>query len=358
MTSKTNTSLILATTLMVSIALTPVAFASEDQVTYRDQFNQISYTGSDGSLTWSNPWEEVGESDGASDGAVRVVSDSLCASGRCLRVRSETFAIDMFGADRLADASIFSDAVLSYHLQSRFLGLPLGVFAGDVEVQVTTDHGTSWTTVDGWAIADLSGQPKIRVLSINGFLSRGFGVRFVVDGLIGGEMFVDNVEIRGTLRPSTTTTTTSPTTTTTAPTTTTTEAGATNSTTASGGGGDSPTRDRTDATTSTTLPPSTTTIVGETRITDSPEGAMPGSEALPIDFGEMRHAEHGLQVGYDMGLFGDTDMVRPEVLGLSVDYRMAVEVVSSSWLGLVALVLLITAALVHGLDRRNPGDPG
>lgn len=156
--------MILLTIGVVIVALAPVASATDGEANYRDRFAAVSYSGSDGTLTWGSTWQEIGDDDDdPSAGPVRVVGDSFCAGGRCLRA------------------------------------------AG--------------------------------------------------------------------------------------------------------------------------LPPGT---------------------------GGLRHAQHGIQAGYDQGMFGDADMIRPEVLGLTADHRMAVEVVSSSWVGLVGLVLVITAALVTGLDRRKP----
>ena len=354
MTRARGTGLVLATVLFASTALAPMAFASGNQASYRDQFNMVSYYGDDGSLSWANPWTEIGDNtNNPSAGAVQVVSDSpYCASGGCLSARGGPLPVEQIGAARYADTSHFSDAKLSFFLRTRSLDLPAVSLEGVVEVQVIK-HGGSWTTIESWALVDVSGEGMTKTVPINDYLSEGFGVRFRVLGLLGGEMFVDNVEIKGTLTPTpTTTTTTNPTVTTTNPSTTST------STSPQATGGDeesSPPRNGTGAaTTSTTTPTSTTTSPRTTQTTETSVVVASDDAGLPPGTGGLRHAQHGIQAGYDQGMFGDTDMIRPEVLGLNADYRMAVEVVTSSWAGLVGLVLVITAALVSGLDRRKP----
>lgn len=361
MTRTRSTGLVL-TVLFASTALAPIAFASGDQASYRDQFNEVSYSGDDGSLSWANPWTEIGDNTNSpSAGPVQVVTDSHCAGGRCLTARGGLLPVDPTGAARYADTSVFSDAKLLYHLRSRSFEFPLVPLGGVVKVQVTTNRGGSWATVDLWALVDL-GQATTREVSINGFLSEEFGVRFLVEGLLGGEMFVDNVEIKGTLAPAPTTTTT---TTTTNPTVTTIKPSTTSTSTppqATGGGEEtSPPRNTPETTTTTPSQATSTTNPPTTEIIETTENmAVVTSDDAgpPSGTGGLRHAQHGIQASYDQGMVGDPNMNRPEVLGLTLDYRMAVEVISSAWMGLVGLILVITAALVTGHDRRTPGNSG
>ncbi|MFN2302742.1 MAG: hypothetical protein ACK2TV_03330, partial [Anaerolineales bacterium] len=44
---------------------------------YRDEFTNIAYNNSDGSITWSNSWVEVNESDGADTGDVQITAGEL-----------------------------------------------------------------------------------------------------------------------------------------------------------------------------------------------------------------------------------------------------------------------------------------
>lgn len=43
--------------------------------TYRDEFNTIDFAGNDGTLNWTNDWQEVNESDGATNGDIRVTNN-------------------------------------------------------------------------------------------------------------------------------------------------------------------------------------------------------------------------------------------------------------------------------------------
>lgn len=49
------------------------------------------------------------------------------------------------------------------------------------------------------------------------------------------------------------------------------------------------------------------------------------------------------------------DMSEPDVLGIeiSADYEMAVELIESSWIWMIGLLLVVATAIVSGLDRRR-----
>jgi hypothetical protein len=61
----------------------------------------------------------------------------------------------------------------------------------------------------------------------------------------------------------------------------------------------------------------------------------------------------GVQADYGGSTFRNEGMAAPEVLGLTVEYAMAVEVIAANWIWPVVLVLLITMLLVVGLDRNR-----
>ena len=50
-------------------------WATGDMCNFLDQFNAKVYTNDDGSRAWNAPWAEVGESDGADAGDIRVRKD-------------------------------------------------------------------------------------------------------------------------------------------------------------------------------------------------------------------------------------------------------------------------------------------
>jgi hypothetical protein len=333
-------------------ALAPAALAESDHGEYRDDFKNPTYSGNDGSLTWDGPWAEIGEDppDGPDIGWVHVMDDSHCSGNKCLHIYSTGINFNPLGAVRYADTSVFEEATLSYYLDGEVL---LNV---TVRTQVTT-NGSGWQTIDTNTILALGDSSGERTISIDDQLSEGFGVRFVVSGVLDGEVYIDNVEIEGDLvvEP-TTTTTTEPTTTTTEPTTTTTEPTTTTKPT---------TPDTRPSTTSTTAPNTTTTTTRpDSGVSPPPDGlttsttlaGSPTQSEDPIAGSGLRVGESGVQADFGSDMFGG-DLMTPEVLGLSIDYRTAVEVIGAHWVWLLVLILVITGALVGGIDRKRGKRP-
>ena len=86
--------------------------AAAGSETVSDNFDAISYSGSNGSVAWSGSWIETGESDGPTTGRVRVVSEASCAAGGCgLLTAGGTTSAAM---QRQADLSGASNATLSF----------------------------------------------------------------------------------------------------------------------------------------------------------------------------------------------------------------------------------------------------
>ena len=73
----------------------------------RDEFTTVSYKGNNGTVNWSNGWQEIGEADGPGSGSVRVSSSSLCPSGNCLRIKNN-------GASRQVNLKGTTSATLSF----------------------------------------------------------------------------------------------------------------------------------------------------------------------------------------------------------------------------------------------------
>ncbi|MEX0864106.1 MAG: hypothetical protein WD269_04435 [Acidimicrobiia bacterium] len=321
--------------LATLIAFAPAALAESDHGEYRDDFKSTTYSGNDGSLTWGGPWAEIGEDDGPDIGWVHVMDDPHCSGNKCLHIDSTGVNLDSLGAVRYADTSVFEQATLSYYLDGEVL---LNV---TVSTQVTTD-GSGWQTIDTNTILVLGDSSGERTISIDDFLSEGFGVRFVVSGILNGEVYIDNVEIEGDLvvDPTTTTTSEPSTTTTTQPTTTT-----------------KPTTPDTRPNTTSTTATSTTTTTTRPGTGGVPPPAGPttsttlaGSPALAGT--GLRVGESGVQADFGSDMFGG-HLMAPEVLGLSIDYRTAVEIIGAHWVWLLVLMLVITGALVGGIDRKR-----
>lgn len=170
-------------------------------------------------------------------------------------------------------------------------------------------------------------------------------IRFEVRGYLAGEVFIDDVELKGMLAGSTTTTT-SPSTTTTVKATTTTQA-TTTSTKA------------TTTTTSTTAPTTTTTVPETTETTEAvviaPLHEPPSRFDGPPPGSGIRETAKGLQIAFENDLFGEVRVVSPDFASVehTANFRIVAEVIESGWVWLVILVCLIAWATVAGLEQRR-----
>jgi hypothetical protein len=339
---------------------------------YRDGFSGVSYWGSEGTIEWFDPWKEVGENNGPGGGAVFVDTNANCASGRCLHIFSGGEYIANLGAYRVANTSVFSSSNLSFDLKRRYLS---GTGA-QIYVQVSTNGGATWAKTLLSKPFDASDSGPVRYnFDVSPWASTQTAVRFVLftpEGQsISGSVFVDNVWISGDIVGPTTTTsstitipeittttegtsTTEPKATTTSSTTTTTTPGAT---TSSSTPGDT-------ATSSTTLPgddPSTTTTtISDTTSTTAAfilldNGEPPAGPPGPPEGSGIRETPTGIQADFDSALFGDVEggTISISSVDHQVDFRMAFELIKSSWVWLVVLALVVAWSIVSGLDRRR-----
>ncbi len=361
------------------LAITTTAVATEWE-SFKDTFETGGYAGDDGSLNWNGPWVEDGESTNPGAGAVRVVQQASCKSGRCIRVNAAL--IGAVGAHRLADTAGLVSLELRYDIKRQG-----GISVTNLLVQVSSNGGSSWQTVRTLSLLSSDSSPVSYSNDISSYISGATGVRFVTSSLLslGASAHIDNVEIVGALAETTTTTTssttssttTTSTTSTTSPSTTTTVEGATTTTTRNTGStSDSPgpTTPNEQEATSTTRPTTSTTSApaaeddsvlapSTTTTTTTTEGAAigfttvgPGSggDGTPPEGSGIRAAARGLQANFQGDLFGEVRTVSAlNGVDLQADYNMAVEVIRSSWAWMVLLGLLIAWAIVTGLDRRR-----
>lgn len=368
------TAIVLAIVLM-GLALTASATGTDN---YKDKFTSISWSGSDGSLHWSGPWSEIGDDGDEKKGNVRVVSSGTCASGNCMRMGALTTLLGSIGAVRTADTSDLEGASLSFDIRSTSSFL-----ASTLDVQV--NGGGGWVTVAQYNLAP--GITEHPTIDVSGFNSENFQVRFLFSGLLlSSEVFIDNVEILGTIiEPTTTTTTTVPQTTTTSPTTTTTQAPSTTTTTGpettttvpGGGSGSttSTTKPGNGSSTTTTIPrgpdgsTTSTTPGSDATTTTLPGSSGPGSGGGGPDGGDsdggsdegfgpggsgIRAAARGLQANFQGDLYGEVRSLSSlNGIDFQADYSMAVEVIEASWAWMVLLGLVVSYSIISGLDKRR-----
>jgi len=227
------------------------AWASSTQ-TYRDNFDNESYAGNNGTTPWSGNWLESGESDGPGSGRVRVVTRSECIAGSCGRLSagSNTTA----GIHRRADLAGASSATLTFSYRRT----KSGGAAGLVRVSVSSNGGGAWSTLATHTLDASDGSPLVQRFEITPYVTTQTQVRFRVESTPGqsGTFYFDNVQIVASFPDPTTTTTSSSTSSTT--TTTTTTSGPPSST--------------------TTAPPSSTTT---TLVSTTTTGPPPSSTTAP-----------------------------------------------------------------------------
>ena len=333
--------------VMATAALGSEESKSEESKSYSDQFDSVSYLGSNGSIHWESPWHEIGEDDGPSEGSVHVEVDPFCAADTCLHIFGQGEPYDLIGAVRHADLSEFKEVELSYDVKRLFDEDMEGNADAELLIQISTD-GSKWNTIESFDLNETDSSPIHKTKETNDRISEGFAVRFVVTGTLGAEVFIDNVEIKGVLAPKPTTTTTTkprPTTTTTEPTTSATTPTTAPTTTTTPKPRPTTTTTTTPTTTTTTAPTTTTTTVV---VVAAPRAISPPGSGI-------RETASGVQAGFPAGLFGSMELGQPQVLGveLNADYKMAVEVIESAWAWMIGLLLVIAAAIASGLDRRK-----
>lgn len=185
------------------LTLTASAYLRTDAIdlspgegTYHDEFNESSYSGNDGTLTWTGDWLEINESDGASRGDEVVTEDPL-ASPRPptnqLRVRDN----DGGGEGVMRQANLEGAVTATLSLLYRRAEL---VDAGDyVAVEVST-NGTDgpWTEIvrfEGPA-NEFAYQPFSQ--DISAYIDAHFAIRFISSPTLGGkeDVWFDEVEIQ------------------------------------------------------------------------------------------------------------------------------------------------------------------
>ena len=156
--------------------------------TYRDEFNTVSYSGDDGSLSWSGDWIEINEGNGPSSGDIRVRNDD---SFYHLRVRDNDGGGE--GVERAADLSAGSSAEL------RFSARRDGFDNSNdyVTIDVSQNGGATWTELSRIEGPGTDGSYSSYVFDLSPYLSSETRIRFLGSPNLGGrdELMLDDVEI-------------------------------------------------------------------------------------------------------------------------------------------------------------------
>jgi hypothetical protein len=153
--------------------------------TYRDEFNAINYSGSDGTLSWATVWLETGDSGDAASGDVTVASD---LSDNRLRFKNKDRYIE-----READLSGAGSATLTFDYRRNGLDDSADV----VFIQVSGDGGNSWTTLEEFNGPGNDTAYLATSHDISGFIAPNTRIRFISSSSLGkqDDVFFDNVQI-------------------------------------------------------------------------------------------------------------------------------------------------------------------
>ena len=156
---------------------------------YLDEFNAQSFSGSDGSLSWSNPWQEVGESNGATSGDIRVQSDN---GPYQLRIRDNDNGGE--GVQRLVDLAAFTTATLTLDYRRHGLDNSNDYVALSVS---SSGVGGPWTELDRFAGGGTDSTYQSTSYDITSFISSSTAIRLRSSPNNGNTdaVYFDNVEI-------------------------------------------------------------------------------------------------------------------------------------------------------------------
>ena len=163
-----------------------------------DEFSNLLYNGNNGTVDWNNDWQEINESDGPGTGLARIVSDTRCAAGYCIRLGTNTdFDISFgdIGLSREADLSGSAAATLTFDYQR------LGSYgAANVTLAVSGDGGVSWTDLATYTLNSIDSDSIAQSFDISPYIAANTQIRFVGAGNIpadfGTYLYIDNIQIQ------------------------------------------------------------------------------------------------------------------------------------------------------------------
>jgi hypothetical protein len=290
--------------------------ASAGSENYRDDFGEISYEGSDGSLDWSDPWVES-EGNGPGNGQITVNDYGNCSNNKCLRMVGGLLA--QLSISRKADLTGFLVAGLSFDLEID----PAFLSTATLAVQVR-GNGSGWKTLKTYPLLLNDGSFE-ESFDVSSYIGADFELLFSLNNVLGGDdVYIDRVEIEGSVTPPSSTTSTS---TITVPTITVPTISVTTTSTTSAPD-TSTTQPRV---TTTTFRPSTTqtedpsSSAGEGATTTTTTNPTASADLpIPPGAGGLRDPGVGLLADYRPGMMGDLDLDGVEVLGAEISAEFTI----------------------------------
>lgn len=167
-------------------------FIGDSSFTFLDQFNAITYNGNDGTQTWSNDWQEIGESNGPTQDLVMVDTDTKCASGNCLRLRGKGDGeLNGKGISREADLTGTTTATLTFSYRRR-----VDVAGGAITLAVSGNGGTNWTNLQTYVMDAEDASQVPQTFDMTPYISSDTQIRFLgTASTVEGRLFIDNIQI-------------------------------------------------------------------------------------------------------------------------------------------------------------------
>jgi serine protease AprX len=164
----------------------------------RDEFSNLLYDGNNGTIDWNNNWQELNESDGPGYGLIRVVSDTRCASGYCLRLGAysddDDYGFGSRGLSREADLSGATSATLTFDYQRRS-----SYGSANVTLAVSADGGATWADLATYALNSSDSEVIAQSFDISSYSAANTQIRFIGTGSIPEEVstyiYIDNIQI-------------------------------------------------------------------------------------------------------------------------------------------------------------------
>lgn len=159
----------------------PVARVSEvtaeDSLHFRDEFDGMTYAGSNGRMMWSGPWQEVGENDGPIDGDLAIAT-FLAGTQQGLRLQGRNK-----GMWRQLDLSVATAAQLTFAYRRK-------AFADSndfIRVEVSVDGENNWVTLDQIAGPAYDETLLAAHYDLSAYLSATTTVRFTTGSMMNAD---------------------------------------------------------------------------------------------------------------------------------------------------------------------------
>jgi serine protease AprX len=159
--------------------------------TYRNEFNFRGYNGTSGTQSWSsNPWVEIGESDGPYFGYTRVSNDH-CVATYCLELTGNR--LGSWGGYRPVNLGGAASATLSfYYWRSK------GMNTGNIQLQVSADSGVTWTMLDSFPLNTTDAAAQFVLYDIGPYATANTILRFIGYSATDSQIHIDNLMIEYT----------------------------------------------------------------------------------------------------------------------------------------------------------------